>query len=71
MMTPAGRKLLDELRQAEADPLQLSLPWGGRSPRVLTRSYQRFTLEAQDDDANGFFDDEVLDDQYRRFNHGS
>ncbi len=23
------------------------LPWGGRSPRALTRGYERFTLKAQ------------------------
>jgi len=41
-MTEFGRQLLDELRQK--DPSLKGLPWGGRCPRVLTRSYKLFKL---------------------------
>ncbi len=64
-MTAAGRKALDELRQSEG--LDASLPWGGRSPRCLTRAYERFSLEPLGDDANEFFNEGVLDEQYERF----
>ncbi len=40
-MTDAGRARLDALRVQALDP---RLPWGGRSPRVLTRAYKKFTL---------------------------
>ena len=40
-MTEAGRARLDELRCLDPDP---NKPWGGRSPRVLTRSYKMFKL---------------------------
>jgi len=59
MMTPAGRRILDELRQEVRVEY---LPWGGRSPRVLTRAYKRFTLSQRDDDSMEFdaWDEEVL-----------
>ena len=39
-----------------------SLPWGGRSPRALTRGYERFTLKAQaEKSASGFLDPEQCD----------
>jgi len=69
-MTPEGRARLDELRQEQGlDPM---LPWGGRSPRVLTRSYQEFTLKAQAAGGNGWghLSDEELEEQYRRFRYG-
>ncbi len=68
-MTLAGRMALDELRRSgEVDP---RLPWGGRSPRALTKAHERFRLESRGDDADPDFDDAVLDEQYQRFLHGS
>ncbi len=54
MMTQAGREALDWFRRLDGyvDGGQLELPWGGRSPRVLTRGYQRFRLEPRGDDVN-------------------
>ena len=45
-MTRRGMELLDRLRQQDAvagmvDP---RLPWGGRSPRVLTRAWQKYNF---------------------------
>jgi len=67
-MTPAGRKALHELRLSQG--LDESLPWGGRSPRDLTYSYQRFILEPRGDDATGFADEALIEEQYRRFLQG-
>ena len=65
MMTPEGRALLDALRQEAG--LDSSLPWGGRSPRVLTRGHKSFILESRDDDATALSEEELTDEQYRRF----
>ena len=62
-VTAAGRAVLDELRVEQG--LDPKLPWGGRSPRVLTEAYERFTLKAGDD-ANASWD-ALIDEQYRRF----
>ncbi len=61
---------LDMFRQADPDESQ---PWGGRSPRVLTRAYQKFNLEPLGDDVNGFSpeEDAKIEEQYRRFHYGS
>jgi len=66
MMTQAGREWLDRERVADPDPAQIELPWGGRSPRVLTKAYQRFTLTARGDAADLDLDD-LIEEQYRRF----
>ena len=62
-MTRAGRSLLDAMRVE--DPRQLELPWGGRSPRDLTRAARmfRFSNEATPLDEV----DALIDEQYRRF----
>ncbi len=70
-ITPEGRRRLEEYRRAE-EAGQLALPWGGRSPRDLTEAHKRFRLnhetapveENREEDAR-------LDEQYRRFLHGS
>jgi len=67
MMTSEGRRALDELRQADEDPRQLSLPWGGRSPRCLTKAYARFSLPARAATLDEFFDEDIIDEQHRRF----
>ncbi len=61
-ITRAGTAALDELRQEAG--LDESLPWGGRSPRVLTKAYQRFTLRRE---AAPLDEEADLDEQYRRF----
>ncbi len=61
-ITRAGTAALDELRQEAG--LDESLPWGGRSPRVLTKAYQRFTLRRE---AAPLDEEAGLDEQYRRF----
>ncbi len=69
MMTPRGRAKLDELQlEFGLDP---TLPWGGRSPRVLTEAYQRFSLSCEAAPLDAEFDDAVVDEQYRRFLNGS
>ncbi len=65
-LTKRGVALLDELRVKEG--LQLELPWGGRSPRVLTAAYQRFTLKDDAAPLDEFFEEVLIDEQYRRFN---
>ncbi len=68
MLTPTGRAVLDGLRVSQG--LDPELPWGGRSPRVLTRAYERFTLRdvaARPDE----FDEELIDEQHRRHFFGS
>ncbi len=69
MMTPAGRAFLDKERKDSKDPRQLDLPWGGRSPRVLTEAYQRFNLRAGDGAVEPVdaADEELINEQYRRF----
>ena len=68
-MTPTGRAVLDELRKRQG--LDPELPWGGRSPRVLTQAYQRFTLPLEAATLKPIFDEEVIDEQCRRHHHGS
>ncbi len=71
MITPAGRRILDFLRRVDPTPEQLELPWGGRSPRELTRAAQAFNFQSLDDDATASADDLMLDEQCRRHLHGS
>ena len=66
-ITSAGRKALDALRLSQG--LDESLPWGGRSPRVLTKAHERFRLSPRD--AASKAEDDEVDEQYRRFLHGS
>ncbi len=68
MITSYGRKMLEFLRVLEAGPRE---PWGGRSPRSLTRGSQIDIFESQDDDVKAIFDDQVVEDQERRFFNGS
>ena len=66
-MTRAGQKRLDEQRVREGlDPKK---PWGGRSPRVLTAAYKRFILRHEAAPLDE--EDARIDEQYRRFTHGS
>ncbi len=37
------------------------LPWGGRSPRALTRGYERFKLNPSVKSVSGFVDPEQYD----------
>ena len=66
MMTAAGRKVLDDQRQLNP---QHHLPWGGRSPRELTRAHAMFSLapKATTLDEVAVWDDAVIEGQYRRF----
>ena len=64
MMTPRGRTVLDELRVSQG--LDPKLPWGGRSPRVLTRGYEFVRFESRDDDVTDF-DESLIEEQYRRW----
>jgi len=67
-LTLAGRIALDELRRLQG--LDESLPWGGRSPRALTRAHERFRLRLSRDDADLDSDDRRIDEQYLRFAKG-
>ena len=65
MMTPEGLARLDEYRRSALDP---SLPWGGRSPRVLTRAYERFTLRERAVRLDDYWLPDIeTDEQARRF----
>ena len=71
MITPWGRQYLDDKRVEDLRfGEQIELPWGGRSPRVLTIAYKRFRLE-QRATTQAEFDEEILDEQYRRFLNSS
>ena len=70
MMTEAGRLLLDELRQGDLDPAQLELPWGGRSPRVLTQAHIRFSLRPRDDEDEPSASDAMVEEMCRRHQYG-
>jgi len=61
--------MLDRLRVDQG--LDPRLPWGGRSPRVLTKAYEQFRLSLRDDDVNTDFDDALLEEQYMRHRDGS
>ena len=65
-MSRAGIAKLDELRLKNLDA---DLPWGGRSPRVLTWAYKRFILRREAAPLDE--EDARIDEQYRRFTHGS
>jgi len=68
-MTDAGRAALDKLRLEK--PAE-ELPWGGRSPRVLTRAYERFILRREAAPLDEEWPpDSVIEEQNRRFFHGS
>ena len=74
MITAAGRKALDEARiqQAVEDPRQLELPWEGRSPRAMIQEGLDRRIEAVrfSHAATPLDEDQMLDEQYRRFTHG-
>jgi len=65
-LTETGRAVLDALRIKQG--LDSDLPWGGRSPRVLTKAYQRFNLRCETAPSDEF-DDEIVDERYRRFRY--
>ena len=65
-ITLRGQEILDELRMEHG--LDPNLPWGGRSPRALTKAWRDATLRRL---AAPLDEDRVIDEQYRRFLHGS
>ncbi len=67
-MSLKGRQALEAYRKAE-ELGQLSLPWGGRSPRDLTKAAISFSLRREE--ATLVEEDAKIDEQYRRFSHGS
>ncbi len=73
MMTAAGRLALDGYRQLELeliDEVDRRVPWGGRSPRVLTKAHQTFRLQPRGEDADPGPDDSFIDEQSRRDQYG-
>ena len=70
-MTREGIAALDALRQEQG--LDEKLPWGGRSPRVLTRAWNLFTLGRETTTVVEECDlgDREIDEQCRRHFHGS
>ena len=69
-MTPKGHQLLDELRIEQG--LDPSLPWGGRSPRCLTRGHELRILSDDAAPLDEFLgDEELIEEQCRRHFHGS
>ena len=68
MMTSAGLAALDKLRTESPSE---ELPWGGRSPRVLTEAYQRFKLRQEAAPLDEEWPpDSLLEEQNRRFSDG-
>ncbi len=65
-LTPEGRAALDELRIKQG--LDPELPWGGRSPRELTRAAKLFKLWREaatlDEVCEG---DSLIDEQFERW----
>ncbi len=68
VLTQRGRQQLDELRQAQG--LDESVPWGGRSPRSLTQAAMKFRLSPAATALNRLTDEE-LDEQSRRHLNGT
>ncbi len=68
MVTAEGRRRLDALRLLDPSSEE---PWGGRSPRVLTRGYELFSLSHEETTFETVWDDTVLDQQCRRHHYGS
>ena len=68
-ITEAGRLALDKLRVSDPRQLDLDLPWNGRSPRALTKGAEIGRLRSEAATLNEA--DAVIDEQYRRFLHGS
>ena len=67
-LTVAGRRRLEDYRKAE-ELGQLSLPWGGQSPRDLTKI--AMLLNSRREAATLSEEDARIDEMYRRFTHGS
>ena len=67
-MTLEGRKALERFRKAE-ELGQLELPWGGQSPRDLTKI--AMLLDSRREATPLTAEDARIDEQYRRFRHGS
>jgi len=64
MISRKGMIELARLREKDLDP---SLPWGGRSPRTLTRAWEKFTFRPATTELNpDAWDEEVIEEQYRR-----
>ena len=68
MMTHAGVKKLDDLRVRGG--LRSKIPWGGRSPRVLTAAWERFRFVRETATLDEWPPEQVVEEQYRRFIHG-
>ncbi len=69
-ITKAGMLALDRARKSDPRP---ALPWGGRSPRVLTEAWKAFNLESRRDDLNDSFfvwDGYLIDKQCQRHLYG-
>ncbi len=59
------------LQGFETPVVECRVPWKGLSPRVLTRSYERFTLKAQaEKSVSDFVDPEQYDLFDTRHNRG-
>ena len=68
MITAAGREALERLRKVR-ELGQLELPWGGRSPRSLTRAAIAFSLRQEPATVKEKSED-FVEEQYRRFTYG-
>ncbi len=67
MLTRRGRAVLEQLRLE--DGLDEELAWGGRSPRELTKAHRRFILGESAAPLEEW-DEQVVEEQHRRFRHG-
>jgi len=69
-MTPAGLEALDQLRLEQHLPDSDQLPWGGRSPRVLTRAWNRFRFVRETATLDEWPEESTLEEQSRRDQYG-
>ncbi len=68
-ITPHGLTVLDGLRRSQG--LSSELPWGGRSPRVLTQAWNRFRFVRETATLNEWPDERAIEEQCRRHHYGS
>ncbi len=67
-ITPHGLTVLDGLRRSQG--LSSELPWGGRSPRLLTVAWNRFKFVRETATLDEWPDELTIEEQSRRDQNG-
>ena len=68
-ITHHGLRRLDSLRRSQG--LDPDLPWGGRSPRLLTRAWEFFRFVRETATLDEWPTEEAIEEQCRRHHYGS